>query len=54
MTKLPGAVAGARIVGERFARFRRQPNPEGRMPLMDHIRKLRNRVVKIALPRGGA
>jgi len=49
MTKLPGAVAGARIVGERFARSRRQQNPDGRMPLMDHIRELRNRVVKIAL-----
>ncbi len=46
MTKLPGAVAGARIVGERFAPSRRQQNPDGRMPLMDHIRELRNRVVK--------
>jgi sec-independent protein translocase protein TatC len=27
----------------------RQRNPEGRMPLMDHIRELRNRVVKMAL-----
>jgi sec-independent protein translocase protein TatC len=52
MTKLPGAIAGARIVGERFARSRRQQNPEnpeGRMPLTDHLRELRNRVVKIAL-----
>ena len=49
MTKLPGAVAGARIVGERFARSRRQPNPDGRMPLTDHLRELRNRVVKVAL-----
>ena len=49
MTKLPGAIAGARIVGERFAHSRRQPNPEGRMPLTDHIRELRNRVVKVAL-----
>jgi sec-independent protein translocase protein TatC len=49
MATLPGAIAGARIVGERFARSRRQPNPEGRMPLMDHIRELRNRVVKMAL-----
>ena len=24
-------------------------NPEGRMPLMDHLRELRNRVVKVAL-----
>jgi sec-independent protein translocase protein TatC len=49
MTKLPGAIAGARIVGERFARSRRPPNPEGRMPLTDHLRELRNRVVKMAL-----
>ena len=49
MATLPGAVAGARILGERFVRSRRQQNPDGRMPLMDHIRELRNRVVKIAL-----
>ena len=49
MAKLPGAIQGARIVGERFVRSQRQANPEGRMPLMDHIRELRNRVVKIAL-----
>jgi sec-independent protein translocase protein TatC len=52
MATLPGAVAGARIVGERFARSRRQQNPEGRMPFMDHIRELRNRVVKMALALG--
>jgi sec-independent protein translocase protein TatC len=49
MAKLPGAIAGARVVGERFVHSQRQQNPEGRMPLMDHIRELRNRVVKIAL-----
>jgi sec-independent protein translocase protein TatC len=49
MAKLPGAVAGARIVGERFVRSQRQQNPEGRMPLMEHLRELRNRIVKIAL-----
>jgi len=49
MAKLPGAIAGARIAGERFARSRRQQNPEGRMPLTDHLRELRNRVVKMAL-----
>jgi hypothetical protein len=52
MAKLPGAIAGARIVGEHFvhSQQRQNPkNPEGRMPLMDHIRELRNRVVKIAL-----
>jgi sec-independent protein translocase protein TatC len=49
MAKLPGAIQGARIVGERFVRSQRRENPEGRMPLMDHIRELRNRVVKIIL-----
>ena len=52
MAKLPAAVQGARIVGERFVQSQRQQNPEGRMPLMDHIRELRNRVVKIALALG--
>jgi sec-independent protein translocase protein TatC len=49
MATLPGALAGARIVGERFARSRRQQNPEGRMPLLDHLRELHTRVVKTAL-----
>jgi sec-independent protein translocase protein TatC len=49
MAKLPGAIEGARIVGERFVHSQRRQNPEGRMPLMDHIRELRNRVVKMAL-----
>ncbi len=52
MATLPGAIAGARIVGERFAHTRRQQNPEGRMPLLDHLRELRNRVVKMALALG--
>jgi sec-independent protein translocase protein TatC len=49
MAKLSGAIPGARIVGERFVHTRRQQNPEGRMPLMDHIRELRDRVIKIVL-----
>ncbi len=49
MAKLPGAIQGARIVGERFVRSQRRQNPEGRMPLMDHLRELRNRIVKAAL-----
>jgi len=49
MAKRPGAIQGARIVGERFVRSQRQVNPEGRMPVMDHIRELRNRVVKMLL-----
>ena len=48
MAKLPGAIQGARIVGEKLAHSQRQANPEGRMPLMDHIRELRNRIVKAA------
>ena len=46
MAKLPGAVQGARIVGERFVQSQRQQNPDGRMPLMDHLRELRNRLLK--------
>jgi sec-independent protein translocase protein TatC len=49
MAKLPGAIQGARIVGEHFVRSQRRQNPEGRMPVMDHIRELRNRIVKMAL-----
>jgi sec-independent protein translocase protein TatC len=49
MAKLPGALQGARMVGERVAHSQRRANPDGRMPLMDHIRELRNRVVKMAL-----
>jgi sec-independent protein translocase protein TatC len=49
MAKLPGAIQGARVVGEKFVHSQRHANPEGRMPLMDHIRELRNRIVKMAL-----
>jgi sec-independent protein translocase protein TatC len=49
MASKPSAIQGARVVGERYVRLKRQGNPEGRMPLMDHLRELRNRVVKIAL-----
>jgi len=49
MAKLSSTIAGARIVGERFVRSQRRQNPDGRMPLMDHLRELRNRIVKIAL-----
>src|SRR5438552_2695105 len=49
MAKLPGAIQGARIVGERYVRAQRRRNPEGRMPLFDHLRELRNRIVKMAL-----
>jgi len=49
MASLPGAIAGARVVGEHFVHAQRKQNPDGRMPLMDHLRELRNRVVKMAL-----
>jgi sec-independent protein translocase protein TatC len=49
MAKLPGAIQGARMVGEQYVRSQRQKDPEGRMPLFDHLRELRNRVVKSAL-----
>jgi sec-independent protein translocase protein TatC len=49
MATRPSALAGARIIGERFVRSQREQNPEGRMPLLDHLRELRNRVVKMAL-----
>jgi sec-independent protein translocase protein TatC len=49
MASKPSAIRGARVVGERYVRFKRQANPDGRMPLFDHLRELRNRVVKVAL-----
>ena len=49
MASKTSAIRGARIVGERYLRTKRRENPEGRMPLMDHLRELRNRVVKIAI-----
>ena len=49
MASKPSAIRGARVVGERYLRAKQRGNPEGRMPLMDHLRELRNRVVKIAL-----
>jgi len=49
VAKLPGAIQGARIVGQRYVHSQRRQNPEGRMPLFDHLRELRNRIVKMAL-----
>ena len=49
MVSKPTAIRGARVVGERYVRLKRQSNPDGRMPLMDHLRELRNRVVTIAV-----
>ena len=49
MAMKPSAIRGASIVGARYVRAKRQENPDGRMPLFDHLRELRNRVVKIAV-----
>jgi sec-independent protein translocase protein TatC len=49
MASKPSAIRGARVVGERYVRFKRQQNPDGRMPLFDHLRELRSRVVKVAV-----
>jgi sec-independent protein translocase protein TatC len=46
MANKGSALAGARIVGQRYMRTKRQENPEGRMPLMEHLRELRNRLLK--------
>src|SRR5580692_3839077 len=45
MAKVPGA----RVVTDRLTQSQRKANPDGRMPLMEHIRELRNRIVKAAL-----
>ncbi len=49
MASKPSAIRGARIVGERYLRSKRRANPEGRMPLMDHLHELRNRLLKAAV-----
>ena len=49
MAKLPDSVNGARMVGARMMTMHKQANPDGRMPLMDHLRELRSRVIKAVL-----
>jgi sec-independent protein translocase protein TatC len=49
MAKMPDTVTGARMVGSRMMAIRKQSNPDGRMPLLDHIRELRSRIVKAAM-----
>jgi sec-independent protein translocase protein TatC len=49
MAKMPAPVVGARVLGQRMVKERRAANPEGRMPLFDHLRELRNRLVKAIL-----
>src|ERR1700733_6361839 len=46
MPKLADTITGARLLGGKIAQSQRQPNPDGRMPLMDHLRELRNRLMK--------
>lgn len=49
MVKLGSALNGARNAGEHLPHSPRRDNPEARMPLVDHIRELRNRFIKIAI-----
>jgi sec-independent protein translocase protein TatC len=49
MAKLGDTVTGARVLGSRVLQAQRGANPDGKMPLMEHIRELRNRVLKAAL-----
>jgi sec-independent protein translocase protein TatC len=49
MATKPSAIRGARIIGARYVRSKRRANPDGRMPLFDHLRELRNRLVKAVL-----
>jgi sec-independent protein translocase protein TatC len=46
MAKLADTITGARMLGAKMAAAGRQSNPDGRMPLMDHLRELRSRVLK--------
>jgi sec-independent protein translocase protein TatC len=45
MAKMPAPVVGAKVLGQRMLKEHREANPEGRMPLMDHIRELRRRLI---------
>ena len=49
MTNLAETMVGARVAGSRVLRASRQPGPDGRMPVMGHLRELRNRILKAAL-----
>lgn len=46
MPKLGDTISGARILGAKFTAHQRQQNSDGRMPLLDHLRELRNRLMK--------
>ena len=49
MAKMPAPMVGAKVLGQRMLKEHQAANPEGRMPLMDHIRELRNRLIKAVL-----
>jgi sec-independent protein translocase protein TatC len=48
-SKLGETANGARVAGSRLAAAARKSDPEGRMPLIEHLRELRNRLLKAAL-----
>src|SRR6201995_3595006 len=48
-SKMGEAASGARIAGSRLIAATKKSDPEGRMPLIEHLRELRNRLVKAAL-----
>jgi sec-independent protein translocase protein TatC len=48
-SKLGDAAAGARVAGSRLLTASRKSDSEGRMPLIEHLRELRNRLLKAAL-----
>jgi sec-independent protein translocase protein TatC len=48
-SKLGDSVNGARIAGSRLIAASKKSDPDGRMPLIDHLRELRNRLLKAAL-----
>ena len=49
MQTLTEAAAGARVASSRLLRASRQPRPDGGRPVLEHLRELRNRIVKAAL-----
>jgi sec-independent protein translocase protein TatC len=49
MTDLADTVTGARVAGSRLLQAAGQAGPDGRMPIMGHLRELRNRLVIAAL-----
>jgi sec-independent protein translocase protein TatC len=48
-SKMGEAASGARIAGSRLIAATKNSDPDGRMPLIEHLRELRNRLLKAAL-----